>query len=100
MTVHGPFQGVGGESKNLSITNTSKSVQIISGTKSVRIVNSFTGIAYVKIGRGVLEATTADIPILGNQEIVLGKFQDDDVVAAISTITGTTLNITPGEGGL
>ena len=65
--------------------------------KAVRLVNSGANICFVRIGDGA--ATTADIPVRANSEIIIRKSTEDTVLSHISA-AGTTLNVATGEGGI
>ena len=75
----------------------SASVTINQQDKAVRLVNSGANICYVRIGGGA--ATTADIPVRANSEVIIRKSTEDTELAHISA-AGTTLNIATGEGGI
>ena len=98
--IHSPFIPFRGSNIVVSPAAASAASTIGKGNKSIRFVNSGANICYVRVGDAVsaATATTADIPVLPNTSVILGKFQDDDTVSYISA-AGTTLNIQPGEGG-
>lgn len=98
MTVKSPFIPHRGANLVVSPAAASATAAIPAGTKSVRFVNAGSNVCYVRIGSGSITASTADTPVLAGTSLILGKAQDDDVVAYISA-SGTTLNIQPGEGG-
>jgi hypothetical protein len=75
----------------------SATIAINNQDKAVRLVNSGSNICYVRIGSGA--ATTADIPVRANSEIIIRKSTDETVLSHISA-SGTTLNIATGEGGI
>jgi hypothetical protein len=75
----------------------SATIAINNQDKAVRLVNSGSNICYVRIGAGA--ATTADIPVRANSEIIIRKSTDETVLSHISA-SGTTLNIATGEGGI
>lgn len=75
----------------------SATIAINKQDKAVRLVNSGSNICYVRIGAGA--ATTADIPVRANSEIIIRKSTDETVLSHISA-SGTTLNIATGEGGI
>lgn len=75
----------------------SATIAINKQDKAVRLVNSGSNICYVRIGAGA--ATTADIPVRANSEIIIRKSTDETVLSHISA-SGATLNIATGEGGI
>lgn len=98
MTIHSPFQPKQGANVVVSPAAGSASSDIGKGNKSVRLSNSGANICYVRIGTGAQTATTADMPVLSGESIVVEKAEASETVAYISA-SGTTLNIQPGEGG-
>lgn len=75
----------------------SATVTINRQDNAVRLVNSGANICYVRIGAGA--ATTADIPVRANSEILIRKSTEETSLSHISA-AGTTLNIATGEGGI
>ncbi len=58
-----------------------------------------TNAAYVRIGQGTsLTATAADYIIMPGSQVSLGKFEDDNVIAIVSSAGSTTLHIISGAG--
>lgn len=88
-----------GSNKVVTPGAASASVTVNKEDKAVRLVNSGAGICYVRIGTGTQTATTADLPVRANSEIIVRKATDQETVAYISA-AGTTLNIATGEGGI
>jgi uncharacterized protein (DUF849 family) len=77
----------------------SASVTVNSQSKAVRLVNSGAGICHVRVGTGAQTATTADLPVRANSEVIIRKADGNNTVAYISA-AGTTLHIQTGEGGV
>lgn len=76
----------------------SASVTVGAGNKSLNLTNlSATVVVYVRVGTAPVTATTADMPILPNQRVVISKAHESDTVAYISSAPGS-LHIIPGEG--
>lgn len=98
MTIRAPFQPRRGVNAVVTPGASSASASIDSQAKSVRLVNVGLNICHVRIGSGAQTATTADMPVRANSEIVVQKGDGDDTVAYISAL-GTTLHIQTGEGG-
>ena len=98
MTLHTPFQPRQGANAVVSPAASSAESTIGKGNKSIRFSNSGANICYVRVGTGTQTATTADMPVLSGESIVIEKAEAADTVAYISA-SGTTLNIQPGEGG-
>lgn len=101
MTIRRPFQPSRDTNQVVSPTAASATATISAGNRSVRLVNSGSAICHVRIGTSIsaATATTADLPIRANSEIIVSKDQGEDTVAYISA-SGTTLHIQPGEGGV
>lgn len=98
MSVRAPFQGAKGQNQVVTPSSSSASITINDINKSVRLANSGSNICYVRIGAGTQTATTADLPVLSGQSIVVQRQENEVTVAHISA-SGTTLNVQPGEGG-
>lgn len=102
MTVLAPINPAYQKSVSLAVGTSSASVTIPAGSKSLQLVNSGTNIVFVRVGQGSIAASltspNADFPIGPNAAVVITKFQDDNVVAAISAAAGNTLWVTNGEG--
>lgn len=98
MTIRAPFQPRRGVNLVATPAAASASVSLDSQAKSVRLVNAGLNICHVRIGSGAQTATTADMPVRPNSEIVVQKGDGDDTLAHISAL-GTTLHIQTGEGG-
>lgn len=88
-----------GSNQVVSPAAASASVNVNPQDKAVRLVNTGTNVCYVRIGTGAQTATTADIPVRGESEVIIRKLDGADTVAYISA-AGTTLNIATGEGGI
>lgn len=98
MTVNSPFQGIRGGNQIVTPSATSDSTTVNAVSKSVRFVNSGANICHVRIGTGTQTATTADIPVLSQESLIVEKGDGENTVAYVSA-SGTTLHIQPGEGG-
>ena len=98
MTIRAPFQPRLGVNAVVTPAAASASASLDSQAKSVRLVNVGANICHVRIGCGAQTATTADMPVRANSEIVVQKGDGDDTIAYISA-SGTTLHIQTGEGG-
>jgi hypothetical protein len=98
MTVHAPFEGNRGGNQVVEPGAASATVTLTGDNKSVRLVNSGANICHVRVGVAPQVATTADLPVLSGESIVLQKEGRDLAVAHISAL-GTTLHVQPGEGG-
>lgn len=84
------------------ITTGAASVPIVlnASDKCVRIVNyGATNAAYVKIGLGVPVATSADMVIRANSEIILFKGDGINGLAALQLTGATTLAVSTGTDG-
>ena len=97
--INTPFQAKRGGNLVVTPAVTSASQTIGTGNKSIRFANSGSNTCYIRVGVGAQTATTADMPLLSNEEIVIQKSEVEDTVAYITTTGTTTLNIQPGEGG-
>ena len=98
MSAFQPFNPKYGSGQNVTAAAASASITIPPGTKQIRIVNTgATNAAQVRIGSGTVTATAADFHIPPGAIEVLTRFEDDNVLAYISA-SGTTLNISLGEG--
>lgn len=100
MSIFAPFEPRKGANQNVSPAAASASVSIDAKAKSVRLVNTgATNVCHVRIGEGAQTATTADLIVRANSEIVVSKAEGEDTLAYISA-AGTTLSIQTGEGGI
>ena len=99
MTIKAAFEPRNGVNLTATSAASSASVSLDAQAKSVRLVNSGSNICFVRIGIGAQTATTADMPVRANSEIVVSKGDGEDTLAHISA-TGTTLYIQTGEGGI
>lgn len=100
MTVRAPFQPQRGVNQVLTTTGTSQSISLDPVAKSVRLVNAgATNPCHIRIGTGAQTATTADLVIRANSEIVVQKSDGEDTLAYIQSSGGTTLHVQTGEGG-
>jgi hypothetical protein len=62
-------------------------------------VNTGANVCYVRIGETSATATTADLPVRANSEVIIRKALGFSKLAHISA-SGTTLNIQTGNGGV
>lgn len=100
MTVRAPFQGQPGGNQIVATGAASASVTVDGVAKSVRLVNAgATNPCHVRIGKATQTATTADLVIRANSEVIVQKGDGDVTVAYIQSAGTTTLHIHPGEGG-
>jgi hypothetical protein len=97
MSVVNQFSQRLGSNQVVSPASSSGVIAINQQDKAVRLVNSGANICYVRIGAGA--ATTADIPVRANSEIIIRKSTEETVLSHISA-AGTTLNVATGEGGI
>ncbi len=100
MTVRAPFQPRRGTNQILTTSGSSQSVNIDPAAKSVRLVNAgATNPCHVRIGAGAQTVTTADLPLLAGDSIVVQKAEGEDTLAYIQSGGATTLHAQTGEGG-
>lgn len=100
MAVFAPFEGRKGANQNVSPGAASASISIDPAAKSVRLVNTgTTNVCHVRIGKGAQTATTADLILRANSDLVVSKGEGEDTLAYISA-AGTTLSVQTGEGGI
>ena len=97
MSVVNQFSPRLGSNQVVTPAASSAAITINQQDKAVRLVNSGANISYVRIGDGA--ATTADIPVRANSEIIIRKSTEDTALSHISA-SGTTLNVATGEGGI
>lgn len=98
MSAFQPFNPKYGSGQNVTAAAASASITIPPGTKQVRIVNTgATNAAQIRIGASPVTATAADFHIPPGAIEVVTRFEDHDTLAYISA-SGTTLNISMGEG--
>jgi len=90
-----PFQGNYGLNKTVFPNAASVYAPINKNSDTVRLVNSGLNICYVKLGTGILVATTADTPVLPGSSLVISKSETQDVLAVVSA-SGTTLSVQTG----
>lgn len=101
MTIRAPFQPRRGAGQIVTTGGASASISIDSVAKSVRLVNvGATNPCHVRIGAGAQTATTADLIIRANSEIIVQKGDGEDTLAYIQSGGATTLVIQTGEGGI
>lgn len=94
-----PFNPSYGSGATRTATTTSAQYAIRSGTRSVCVTNTgATNAAYVRVGQGTVTATAADYIIMPGSQVSLGKFEDDNVIAVLSSASTTTVHIISGAG--
>jgi hypothetical protein len=83
----------------VSPTTSSASSTIGLGSKALVLTNlSASVLAYVRVGKSGITASTADYPLLPNSQISVSKEQDDTTVAYITSSGTGSIHILPGEG--
>jgi hypothetical protein len=97
MAIDYAFNPTYGSTQTLTAGVASSSATLQPGTKNIRVANTGANIAYFRIGKGSVTATTSDCFILPNTIEIFTKDNDDSVFAHISP-AGSTLVITLGEG--
>lgn len=96
-----PFCPDPGTSQNVTTGAASATISLRPTSKCVRIVNyGATNPAFVRIGTDVTAATSADILVRPNSEIILYKGDGLDTLTYIQSTGATTLSIMTGEGGI
>lgn len=78
---------------------TSASITISGSDNAVRLVNTGANVCYVRIGETAATATTADLAVRADSEVIIRKAYGFTKLAHISA-AGTTLNIQTGNGGV
>lgn len=102
MTALAPFKPHQGSNQVVTPAAASAVITIGKGDKSIRVCNSGAAVGYFRTGiaaDGEVTATTADVPVLPGESLVIEKPQDHDTLAHISA-TGTTFQVMSGEGGI
>ena len=100
MAVRAAFNPRSGANQVVTPAAASASIAIDAQAKAVRLVNSgTTNICHVRIGVGAQTATTADLPVLPGESIIVSKGDGENTLAYISA-AGTTLHVQTGEGGV
>lgn len=100
MTVRAPFQPQRGANQIVTTGAASASITLDATAKSVRIVNvAATNPCHIRIGTGAQTATTADMVIRANSEIIVQKADGENTLAYIQSGGATTLHVQTGEGG-
>lgn len=101
MAVYAPFEPRRGQNQNVTTGAVSASISIDPKAKSVRLVNTgATNPCHVRIGAGAQTATSADLIIRANSEIIVSKGEGEDTLAYIQSTGATTLSVQTGEGGI
>ena len=88
------------QTDSISVTTSTGSTASGAGSPSICLTNTTSQLCYVRVGPTGTAATVADMPILGNSQVILTKDIDHTTVAAITPTGSTTLLCTPGEGKL
>lgn len=100
MSVRAAFNPRRGANQVVTPGAASASIAIDAQAKAVRLVNSgAANICHVRIGAGAQTATTADLPVLPGESIIVSKGDGENTLAYISAV-GTTLHVQTGEGGV
>lgn len=100
MSVHAPFNPRRGSNQPVTAAAASASISLDPVAKSVRIVNvDLTNIAHIRIGTGAQTASTLDLPVRPNSEIIVSKGDGENTLAYISA-AGAALHVQTGEGGI
>lgn len=101
MAVFAPFEPRRGQNQNVTTGAASAEITIDPAAKSVRLVNTgATNPCHVRIGKGAQTATTADLILRANSELIVSKGEGEDTLAYIQSGAGTTLSVQTGEGGI
>ena len=98
MAAQTPFSPALGTNQILTATVVPQFIALHPKAKSVRVLNVGDVIGYVRIGIGVTTASTADVPITSQTDVILYKGDDDNSLGYYSL--GTTLQVQVGEGGI
>lgn len=100
MSVHAPYNPRRGANQPVTAGAASASITLDASAKSVRIVNvDAANVAHIRIGTGAQTATTADMPVRPNSEIIVTKGDGENTLAYISA-AGAALHVQTGEGGI
>lgn len=100
MAVNAPYNPRRGANQPVTAAAASASISLDPVAKSVRIVNvDAANVAHIRIGAGAQTATTADMPVRPNSEIIVTKGDGEDTLAYISA-AGAALHVQTGEGGI
>jgi len=97
-----PFTPYPNQSQLITTSGSSANVNVGKDAPVVHIKNyGATNPAYVRLGNGSgTTATSADLVIGPGEAINLYKGSDKDTVAALQLTGATTLQVTPGSGGV
>lgn len=100
MAVNAPYNPRRGANQPVTAGAASASITIDKAAKSVRIVNvDAANVAHIRIGTGAQTASTLDMPVRPNSEIIVTKGDGEDTLAYISA-AGAALHVQTGEGGI
>jgi len=95
-----PFNPHNGTTQLITTGGASAPIVLDANDKCVRVVNyGATNAAYVKIGIGVPVATSADLVVRANSEIILYKGEGVNGLAALQLTGATTLAVSTGTDG-
>lgn len=98
-----PFSASPGTTQLTTSGAASASITFSTGSirdPSVRIVNyGATNPVYIRLGTGAQTATTADLLVRANSEIILLKGDGVDTLAYIQSGGATTIAVSTGNGG-
>lgn len=93
------FSPAFGGTKSISVTTTTSSAAIESSEcDTVLLTNLGDDIIYVRLGDSSVEATSADLPILGASAQTINRSHNHTHIAAIADSETATLKVTPGYG--
>lgn len=94
-----PFAPAYGTNQVTAPNVASASVDVDYNAKSLRLVNDGTTTVYIHVGNNSVTATTADMPLLSDDSIIVYKGYGPDKVAFISPGGAGILCVQTGEGG-
>lgn len=94
-----PFRPTG--TVSVSAGGVSVSARLSGGGDSIVVTNTSTGLAYIRFGSDpTVTATTADMPILANDRLILSVNSLITFVAAISPSGSGTILFSRGDGSI
>lgn len=92
-----PIQPAYGSGVTLAPGVATASSAITKGNKQGVLTNTGANLAYIRIGKAGIQASSADYPVPAGAQVVVTKAMDDDTIAHISPL-GTTLHYMNAEG--
>jgi hypothetical protein len=94
-----PFRPTG--TVSVSANSVSASIRLIGGGDSIVVTNTSGGLAYVKFGSDpTVMATTSDMPILANNQLIFSVNSLISYVAAISPTGSGIVMFSRGDGSV